>query len=611
MFPEAKMLVVDLTKRTSHAETLPEKVLVDYLGGRGLGAYLLYHNIKPAVDPLSPENPLIFTVGFAQGLDTPYSPKVVVSTKSPLTQGYLYSMSSGAFGHSIRKAGFMAIMIKGRSDAPVYLRIADDTVEFRDAWHLWGMKTLETQSAMLKESGDPKASTAAIGPAGEKFIKYAAIMNDGKTFRCFGRGGAGCVMGSKNLKGIVISGTKVIHAADPEKFKEVKLKVREGLKENRSWAELRRIYGTGEDMPVMNQLGMLPTRNWQTGVFEAEKLAEIAPTLNKDKWPRKNISCGPFCPNPCSHSIKIEEGPYQGASCDGPEYETMYVFGSNCGIGKFDAIVAAAEMCDEYGIDTITAGLTISFLMECFTKGLIDTSQTDGLKLQFGDDGAVMACLKKIVNREGAGYLWGEGTRRLAHQIPGSSAFAMHCKGLEMGGYECRGFFGQALAFALNPKGGDHHGFGLPARIEAANGTNLDIKGKGLFLKKEAISRILTDSIVLCTFPRKVMVPLFELLVTSLTGVPCSREYLDEVGLRILTQERLFNIREGLGREDDSLPERLLKEPLPDGPNKGGTVPLEALKDEAYVALGWDLSTGIPDEALVKKLGITPCTKNS
>jgi aldehyde:ferredoxin oxidoreductase len=180
----------------------------------------------------------------------------------------------------------------------------------------------------------------------------------------------------------------------------------------------------------------------------------------------------------------------------------------------------------------------------------------------------------------------------------------MHCKGLEIGGYECRGFFGQALEFAVNPKGGDHHGMGLPARTEAADGTNREIKGKGARLKKEASERVIGDSLVICCFPRKIMVPLFETLVTALTGIPTSRESLDQVAWRIMTQERLFNTREGLGREDDSLPERLLKEPLPDGPHKGSIVPLEALKDEAYAALGWNLSTGIPEEALVKKLGI-------
>ncbi len=200
MLPESKILVVDLTTQTYQTEALPEKILTDYLGGRGLGAYLLYHTIGAGIDPLSPENPLIFTVGFAQGTDTPFSPKMVLTTKSPLTNLYLYSMSSGALGHSIRKAGYLAIMIKGKSESPVYLKIDYDKIEFRDARHLWGMKTLATQNAMLKETGNPKASTAAIGPAGEKLIKYAAIMNDGKTFRAFGRGGTGCVMGSKKLK---------------------------------------------------------------------------------------------------------------------------------------------------------------------------------------------------------------------------------------------------------------------------------------------------------------------------------------------------------------------------------------------------------------------------
>ena len=281
MLPESKMLIIDLTTQTYQIDTLPEKILINYLGGRGLGVNLLYQSIGPGVGPLSPENPLIFTVGFAQGMDTPFSPKVVLTTKSPLTNLYLYSVSSGAFGHSIRKAGYMAIMIKGKAEAPVYLNIGDDKVEFRDARHLWGMKTLAAQNAMLKEAGNPKASTAAIGPGGEKLIKYAAIMNDGKTFRAFGRGGTGCVMGSKKLKGIVISGNHVIQPEDLEGFKEVKQKVRQKLKENRSWVELRRDYGTGEDMPVMNQLGFLPTRNWKTGVFEAEKLMGITNASSK------------------------------------------------------------------------------------------------------------------------------------------------------------------------------------------------------------------------------------------------------------------------------------------------------------------------------------------
>ena len=604
MLPTATMLVIDLTTKTVREETIPERVMRDYLGGRGLGAYLLYQHTRAGLDPLSPENPLIFTAGYAQGMSTPFSPKVVLTTKSPQTGLYLYSLSSGTCGHSIRKAGYLAVMITGKAAAPVYLSIVNGSVEFCDAGSLWGMKTLAAQDAMVQASGAKGASTIAIGPAGEKLVRYAAVMTDGKLFRAFGRSGAGCVMGAKNLKGIIISGANTVTPADPEKFTEVKRKIAAALKDNRAWAENRRKYGTGEDMPEMNEWGMLPTRNWQTGVLEGDTLSGIAPTLNEKQWPRKNIACGPYCPNPCSHHITIGAGPYAGAACDGPEYETMYVFGSNCGIGKFDAVVAASELCDEYGIDTISAGLTVSFLMECFEKGLIDTSHTDGLKLQFGDDAALMEALRKIASREGAGYLWGEGARRLAAEIPGSEAFAMHCKGLEMGGYECRAFFGQALAFALNSKGGDHHGLGLPARLEAADGTNLEIKGKGMLVKKEAVGRIVADSLVVCCFPRKMTAPIFGDLIEAVAGLALSRTDLEDIGLRILTQERLFNTREGMRRTDDTLPERLLSEPLPDGPYRGSTVPLEALKDDAYAALEWNRETGVPEPALLERLGI-------
>ena len=606
MIPEARMLMIDLTTQTYHTEVIPPGVMAAYLGGRGLGAYLLYNTIGPGVDPLSPENPLIFTAGPAQGISVPFSAKAVVTTKSPLTGIYLYSVTSGAIGHRIRKAGYWAIMIRGRSPEPLYLQIDNEKVTFRDARNLWGQNTLDSQSAMLQETGAVQASAAVIGPAGEKLIKYAGIMTEGEKLRAYGRGGAGCVMGSKNLKGMVVSGNGVVLPADPAAMSAAKQKVSQGLKENSVWAELRRNYGTGEDMPLMSKLGMLPTRNWQTGVLEEETLKGIAPMLNRGQWPRRNISCGPYCPNPCSHYIEVKEGPYAGASCDGPEYETMYVFGSNCGIGKFDAVVKAAQICDENGMDVLSAGLTVSFLIECFTRGLIDLSHTDGIKLAFGDDEAVIKCLEKIASREGAGYLWGEGVRAVSAQIPGSSAFAMHVKGLELGGYECRGFYGQALQFALNPKGGDHHGFGLPARTEAADGTNREIKGKGELLKKDAQGRAVADSLVLCCFPRKVMFNLFPDFLAAITGKTCTAADLAKIGLRILTLERLFNTREGMRRKDDTLPERLLKEPLPDGPNRGSTVPLEELKDDAYAVFGWDQKTGIPQAELLRELGINP-----
>jgi len=601
---DAKLLIINLTARTYRTEIIPEKIVRHYIGGRGLGAYLLYKNLPAGTDPLSSENVLIFTAGPAQNLSVPFSPKAVLTTKSPLTGIYLYSVSSGAIGHNIRKAGYMAIMIIGKAEEPLYLHIADEKVTFHKANHLWGKDTLTTQKLLLDETKDKRASTAVIGPGGEKLILYASIITEGDKFRAFARGGPGCVMGSKNLKGLVISGTKTYQPADPEALSMFKRKIAAAIRENSVWAELRRRYGTGDDMPFMNKVGMLPTRNWQTGVWEEDKLKGIAPMLNAGIWPRKNISCGPYCPNPCSHYLEIKSGPYAGVAVDGPEYETMYAFGSNLGIDKFDAVAAAASLCDLNGIDTISTGLTISFLTECYEKGLIDRNYTEGIELAFGNDEAVIQCLKKIIAREGIGHHWGEGTRHLSATINGSSSFAMHCKGLEMGGYECRAFYGQALQFAINPKGGDHHGMGLPARSEAADGSNKVIKGKGEYLKEDAIGRVIADSAVVCVFPRKFLFPLFHEMLTALTGFLYSPEEVTKAGMRIIAQERLFNVREGLGRKDDTLPPRLLKEPLPDGPYKGSIVPLEELKDEAYRAFGWDLETGEPTPQLLSELEV-------
>ncbi len=374
--------------------------------------------------------------------------------------------------------------------------------------------------------------------------------------------------------------------------------------QKKEYVENWRRYGTGGGLKLLSSLGVLPTRNWQGGEFEGHD--KISFETTEREWPKTSRACGPLCPTPCAHHTEIPHGPYAGAHCDGPEYETLYAFGSQCGVATLDAIVAANQICDENGIDTISAGLTISFLTECFEKGLIDTSHTDGIKLAFGDDRAVMQCLEKIVSRQGAGFPWGEGTRRLSSQIPGSSGFAMHCKGLEMGGYESRGFYGQALQFAINPKGGDHHGMGLPARTEVAEKSNLQIKGKGMLLKNDALGRIIADSLVVCVFPRKVLFSLFPELLTAITGQAFTQADLDKIGMRIVSRERLFNVREGLGRADDTLPARMLEEPLPDGPHKGSTVPIEALKDDAYPVFGWDLKTGAPEEKLLKELGISP-----
>ena len=597
-----KVLTVDLGSRSHRIEEVPEDVMTRYIGGRGLGAYLLFHSTEKGLDPFSPDNPLIFTAGLAQGLPTPFGPKLALTTKSPLTGAFLFSITSGNLGHNLRRNGYVGLKISGASDHPVVVLIHNGGVEFREAHHVWGQDTRQSQETITREIGGKRGDVAVIGPAGEKRSPLAGIFNEGAYLRCFGRGGSGGVMGSKNLKGIAILGGDNLEAASPDAYKAVRHAVRDVVKSKADWAAFRRAHGTGADMDSMNDLGIVPTRNWQSGVFP--KIENLCTTTQG--WPRENIACGPYCLAPCAHLIQIGKGPYEGAQCEGPEYETIYAFGSQCGVDKFDAVVAAAQMCDEYGIDTMSAGVAIGFAMECFERGLIDETDTDGIDLRFGDDRAMLAMLGKMISEEGLGKILARGTRYASEQIPGSSGFAMHAKGMEFGGYECRGSWGQALQFAINSRGGCHHGYGLPARVEAARGTGTHLEGKGAEVKEAASRRILFDSLILCSFTRGNIYS--DELVARLLSALFSREWSVEeafaAGERIQNMERLFNQREGFTRDNDRLPDRLTKEPAPSGPSQGKTVPLEALKDDYYRAMGWDAATGLPGSEKLKELGI-------
>ncbi|NNG07340.1 MAG: aldehyde ferredoxin oxidoreductase, partial [Desulfobacteraceae bacterium] len=310
-----------------------------------------------------------------------------------------------------------------------------------------------------------------------------------------------------------------------------------------------------------------------------------------------------YCPTPGCREVEVKDGPYKGAHSD-IEWETVYGFGTSCGVDKMEAVIAASQICDEYGVDTITAGVTIGFAMECFEKGLIHEKDTDGIELRFGNDEAMIAVLKKMVKQEGFGKQIFKGTMRLSQEIKGSEAFAMHTKGMEFGGYECRGLNGQALQFAIDNRGGCHHGYGLPARMEVFDNTRLDVAGKGEYVKNAAISRMARDSMIICSFPRLFSDNLMAEAFSSLFGETWSVEDLKEVGMRVMCQERLFNMREGITEKDDNLPLRLLEEPKPDGPTRGTVVPLKELKEDYYRAMGYDLSTGNPTDALLNQLGI-------
>jgi len=598
-----QMLKIDLSERSYEITEIPKEIIRKYIGGRGLGSYLLYRSVPAKADPFGEENHLIFTAGPASGTNLYYSSKANINTKSPLTGIYLNSIASGTFASQIRKAGLWALDICGISESPVYLEITNQEVSFQDGTAVWGMETAEAQKAMLGDLSSKYAATVGIGPAGEQLNLYAAIFSEGPLYRCFGRGGSGAVMGSKNLKGIVLKGDREVLVGDQTRFGAVKKQIA-GLVNGdlKKWAGLWRRYETGFDLGLMNNMGILPTRNWRTGQFDGWE--GIDKSTTPMGWPEKGRACGPYCLTPGCREVEVKEGPYKGARSD-IEWETIYGFGTTCGVNKMEPIISASQICDEYGIDTMTAGITIGFSMECFEEGLINEKDTDGIELRFGNDGAMIAALKKMVDGEGFGRQLAKGTKRLSEEIKGSEAFAMHVKGMELGGYECRGLNGQALQFAIDNRGGCHHSYGLVARKEIFDETRLQVEEKGEYVKDMAIGQIVSDSLIICSFGKQAFTePTVSEVLTSLFGESWSVDDFREVGIRIMCMERLFNTREGITRKDDSLPLRLLEEPKPDGPTKGEVVPLEALKDSFYMAMEYDLSTGNPTDELLVKMGI-------
>ncbi|MCJ7593960.1 MAG: hypothetical protein MUO52_04200, partial [Desulfobacterales bacterium] len=495
---EQLMLRIDLSNQSYDIEKIPDPIIRKYIGGRGLGAYLLYQFVPPKADPLGEENGLIFTAGPANGTSLFYSSKANVNTKSPLTGIYLFAVSSGILTQQMRRAGYWAIVIKGIADSPTYIEIDNKTVTFKNGKALWGLETAKAQQGMLGGRDAGKFATVGIGPAGEQRIPSAAIFTEGSLYRCFGRGGAGAVMGSKNLKGLVVSGDGEVTVGDPDRLGSLNKQMTRLLKTDfKGWADTWRRYETASDLEKTNALGILPTRNWQTGQFEGWR--GIDKSTTPMGWPEKGRPCGPHCPTPGCREVVVKKGPYKGARSDF-EWETIYAFGSSCGIDEMEPIVAASQICDEAGIDTMTAGITIGFAMECFEKGLIDKKDTDGIELRFGDDKAMIAALRKLASQEGFGKRLAQGTKRLSEEIKGSEDFAMHAKGMELGGYECRGLNGQALQFAIDNRGGCHHGYGLPARTEVFDNTRLDVAGKGEYVKNAAIPRMVRDSMITCSF---------------------------------------------------------------------------------------------------------------
>lgn len=596
-----RLLEVDLTTGTTKDMAISQDLFQKYLGGRGLGARLLYDLLPAKTDPLSPENVMLFMTGPLTGSHVTGSSKFVVVTKSPLTNGWCDSYSSGRISVELKKVGYDGMVIRGKSNHPCYLRLDGSRVEIRDAGWIWGKDSFETERMIKENEKDPSVGVSSIGPAGERLCRFACINSD--LYRQAGRGGVGAVMGSKNLKAIVIRGEKGLEPFDRKMIVELNRKNYQRAQSSQV-AQARMKYGTSLTLNITHVGGILPTKNFQYGTWE--KALEKIDSVGVYKSNRGHKSCI-SCFIHCSLVTQASEGKYKGASIEGPEYETLAMFGSNHLIDDLPTIIQANILCDKLGMDTIDAGNVIGFIMECFERGLISPSETGGLDIRFGDPEASLAALEMIAYRKGFGDILAEGVRAVSEHIgKGSDRFAMHVKGMGFPGYEPRGAFGSGLSYAVSPRGACHRRAWPPAKEILGNYPPYTVEGKAEMVKGLYDENCVLHSLLVCDMPAK-FIPLslddYSQYFRAVTGETVSRDDFLAVANRIETLIRMFNNREGFTREDDTLPYRTLHEPLLDGPAKGqciGEENLHRMINEYYELRGWDAS-GIPREETLRR----------
>ena len=595
------ILRVDLSRKNFEVEEIGLSQILKFIGGRGLGAKILFDEQRPGVDPLSPENKLIFLAGPMIGTGAPWAPKYCVETKSPLTGTILMSLAGGFFGARMRNTGFDGLVIDGRADEPVYLWIHKGKVEFRAAAHLSGKMTDDCQETIRRDlGGDKNIQVACIGPAAEKGVRFASIISG---CRAVGRGGAGLVMASKNLQAIAVNGTRPVPVREPEAFRELQTAVRKKARGVERLALFGK-YGTPRNQLIVNERGLFPTRNYQAGMFPG--IQEVSHVRQQERLIRKTTCHS--CPVACGNLTQARP-PYEEFATEGPEYETFWAFGAHCGNTNIDAIIAADRLCDLFGMDTISTGSTIGFAMECREKGLLGKAELGDLDLSFGNHAAMVEMVRRIGKRQGLGDLLAEGTRRAAEKIGGNSLhFAMQVKGMETPAYDPRGAKAMALTYSTSPRGGCHER-GLVSRETFGATPYLDplsIEGKGSVARFYHDRTSFVDALGYCIFPpNNGGMEFAEIagLFSHVVGVSFSEPDLFRTGERIWNLERLFNLREGLTGRDDTLPPRLLQEPMPAGPAKGQVVELAVLLKDYYQTRNWD-ENGVPRFEKLKELGL-------
>jgi aldehyde:ferredoxin oxidoreductase len=595
-----KLLRLNLSKGESQTEDIPEQWMKDLLGGRGLAVRYLYTELKRGVDPLGPENKLIFMMGPLGATTAMSVSRTALVTKSPITGTVAKSIMGGNFGAYLKFAGFDGIIVEGEAKKPVYIHIDKDGVHILDADGLWGLDTQQTHEKLRQQYGNA-TQVACIGPAGEKLVRYAIIISDR---RAGGRTGVGAVMGAKKLKAIAVNSSGPLSLYDQERFKKLAKEQIEGLKTSARRIQMTN-FGTSYLTLGLEKMGIFPVKNFQEGHLEGvekigqEEFAEIK---------TKNDGCY-GCMTKCGQVRKITEGPYAGAISEGPDYETIWSLGGNLGSTDKAYLVAVDSLCDKLGVDSVSTGNAIGFACELFQRGIITEKDTDGLDLTWGKDGEMLKLVEKIGRREGFGKLLGEGTKRAAEHIgKGTEAYAMQVKGLELPAYEPRAVKGYGLILATSNVGANHM-YGRAREDLAGTTDRFADEGKGKDAAQAQIRQAVEDAVIQCSFtPATGFTPELRCgLLVAATGFDefADPAYLDRIGERIVCLERSFNVREGFGRKDDTLPARMLTEPLPNAGSATGQVirKMDTLLDEYYDALGYTRQ-GIPSEEKLRQLGL-------
>ena len=593
-----KILDVDLTTETLSQTELDRSLAENYMGGKGFGAKILFDQLPIHCDPLSPENILVFATGPLTGTLAPSSGRFEVCTKSPATGLWLDANCGGFFGPELKFAGYDMLIVRGKADSPVMLVVDDGRVELKAAGDLWGTDTLTTHQ-QIKDTLGKEFRVACIGEAGEKGVVYAGIISE---YRALGRGGAGAVMGSKNLKAIAVRGTNSISLQDPDHFMVTCREAFNELANSPDTGGGRQKYGTNIILSLMDETGIHPVRNFQKGKFEGA--SQVNEETIEKYYVRDKACFG--CPIYCSKIAEVKEGKYKGSFTEGPEYENVWAFGANCENVDIGAIIQAEYLCDYYGLDGITTGNVIGFLMECVERGIL-TEPDIGFPLEFGNDESIINAIHLIGRREKAGLLWGEGVKKLGEQIKGAQHFAMHVKGLELPAYDPRGSTGMALAYATSDRGGCHLrswpiGDELLATEDRMDLSSMEFKAELVKTQQDLFCMINCSGMCLfATFAvnLKQITPFLH----CATGIEAFRSSDDvmKIGERVNNLVRLFNIREGLTRDLDTLPERFFSEPLKEGPCRDRVVELDQLIDDYYLVRGWD-ADGIPTEEILREL---------